>query len=199
MESPGCVQTHELETPKLPLSATAPAGEHGGTAHALQGARRMRNHGPPNQAHGSWVFTPGRAVDRGRSQAGMHLEHTPGYGDTPPCRASEAAEGPLRGCRSLIAPASPCPPRAACFPRAGALARFLGGDKGGLRFNDSTGVGRLPRSRLKIESLTFREGGSGTCVARAGSPGAVAGGWGSSAGIPMARGIYKGRAGHIKK
>ena len=66
----------------------------------------------------------------------------------------------------------------------------LGGGKGGFRFNDSTGVDRLPRYRLKIESPTSREGRSGTCVARAGSPGAVfAGGWGSSVGIPMARGF----------
>ena len=66
----------------------------------------------------------------------------------------------------------------------------LVGDKGGFRFNDSTGVGRLPRSRLKIDSPTSREGGSGTCGARAGSPGAVfARGWGNSAGIPLARGF----------
>ena len=70
-------------------------------------------------------------------------------------------------------------------------ASFQGqGHKGGFRCNDSTGVGRLHRSRLKIEPPTSREGGSGTCVARAGSPGAVfAGGWGSSVGIPMARGF----------
>ena len=70
MESLGCVQTHELETPKLPLSATAPAEEHGGTAHALRGARRMRNHGPPSQVHGSWVLHPAGRSTVGGSRRG---------------------------------------------------------------------------------------------------------------------------------
>ena len=42
-----------------------------------------------------WHTRPGRWA-RGRSQTGMHLEYTPGYGETPPCRACEAAEGPSR-------------------------------------------------------------------------------------------------------
>jgi len=42
----------------------------------------------------SWVFTPGWAVGRGRSLAEMlqqqiHLEHTPGYGNTTPSKPSQ--------------------------------------------------------------------------------------------------------------
>ena len=170
---------HGPETPKLPLSATAPAGEHGGTAHVS--ARRVPHDHEHRATHTVvWVLHPAAVGgSRGRSQLGMHLEHTPGYGDTPPCRASEAAEGPprrqpagvcpgsLRGwAPALIAPGYASHLSASCVLfKDGGPAHSQRGEEGGFRFNDSTGAGRpSPGGRLKIESTTSRDGGSGICV-----------------------------------
>jgi hypothetical protein len=141
---------------------------------------------------------PGRGGvggSRGRPQAGVHLEYTPGYGETPPCRASEAAEDPPRwplGAHCALQCFLPLEGRV-LFKDRGPGAAFVG-DKGGFRFNDSTGVGRLPRSRLKIESPTSREGGSGTCVARAGSPGVASQAAGAAPRVfPWLAGFRQGR------
>ena len=61
---------------------------------------------------------------------GCTRSDTPGYGDTPSCRASEAAEDLPRG--PLVAHCASsafCPSRAACFSRTGVLARPSGGTK----------------------------------------------------------------------
>ena len=93
----GSVQIHGSETLKLPLSAIAPASEYGGTAHAF--LRRVpHDHEHGTHTHGSWVLHPAGDVACGWSpDGGMHLEHTPGYGETPPCSAFEAANDPPRG------------------------------------------------------------------------------------------------------
>ena len=180
------------ETPKLPLSATAPAEEHGGTAHAP--ARHVPHR--PRASHLSTVLgalhpaAAGSVAPVGGPSWGCTWSTHQGMVTRP--HAERLRQPRIRREGRW------CSLHQQCFLPLGGRVLFkdrgpgaaLGGDKGGFRFNDSTGVGRLPRSRLKIESPTSREGGSGTCVARAGSPGAVfAGGWGSSVGIPMARGF----------
>jgi len=148
----------------------------GGPHTRSQGACRTTASTDPHTTAVGCYTRPGLWLG-GRSQTGMHLEHTPGYGETPLCSAFDAAEGPLRGppaaplfcslrrgALALIAPGfAPHLPGAACLLDGGP-AQLPWGEESGFRFNDSTGAGRLPPGgRLKIESATSRERGSGIC------------------------------------
>ena len=111
----------------------------------------------------------------------MHLEYTPGYGETLSCRASEGFKGPLRrpppsnfprsmrgSCLRSLRQAMPPTSRELrpyFYGRgSGALER---GEDGGFRFNDSAGAGwPSPEGRLKIESATSRRGGPASACPR---------------------------------
>jgi hypothetical protein len=58
----GRVQTNGLETPNLPLSATVPAEEHGGTAHVTARHVPLRTRAPYH-SNGCLGATPAGAVD----------------------------------------------------------------------------------------------------------------------------------------
>ena len=171
------VQNHGPETPKLPLIA---AKEHGGNRTHVRKARTKleleliqphmapvlrgevgsaTDHGGTAPCNGTRGTPPGRNVvdgSRGWSQLGMHLEHTQGYGETPPRGASEAAEDPPRGPLVLIAPAvlsAPRGPRALAMQKnlpynhgIGAAALGTGTTHGGIQFADSV----LPRIPVEL-------------------------------------------------